>query len=156
MSDNRKIRRRQRCPECKPPHWHSFTQKRPRRLYCQVGRMSGAVISWRVKLSGSNIFWKNALAGLQEAVFLEPNAPRSVFLWRLGCNASRKIRHAGSCEADLAKLVAPKFFRPALSAFAANHFCHCHQQKLSILPRFADRMRSWHQRIFSLLFVNDA
>ena len=89
---------------------------------------------WRMKLSGSNIFCKNALAGLRKIVFLNPTAPRSVFLWRLGCNASRKIRLRRDCEADLAKLIAPKFFRPALPAFAANYFCHCHQPKSSIMP----------------------
>ena len=60
---------------------------------------------WRMKLSGSNIFCKNALAGLRKVVFLNPTAPRSVF-----------------------------FFRPALPAFAANYFCHCHQPKSSIMP----------------------
>ena len=41
-------------------------------------------------------------------------------MWRLGCNASRKIRLRRDCRADLAKLIAPKFFRPVLSAFAAE------------------------------------
>ena len=89
-------------------------------------------MSGRMKLSGSNIFWKNALEGLQKAVFLKPNAPRSVFLWRLGCNASRKIRLRGDCEADLAKLIAPRFFHlPKLAAPHSSSLGHIYHVGIS-------------------------
>ena len=61
-------------------------------------------------------------------------APRSVFLWRLGCNASWKIRRVAACMADSAKPVAPKFFHVSRSAFTVNHFRHCRLTKLSIIP----------------------
>ena len=56
-------------------------------------------------------------------------APRSVFLWRLGCNASWKIRRVAACMADSAKPVAPKFFHVSRSAFTVNHFRHCRLTK---------------------------
>ena len=49
-----------------------------------------------------------------------------MFLWRLGCNMFRSIGHTGCCRADFAKLVALKFFRPALSV--------CRQPLLSLSP----------------------
>ena len=52
--------------------------------YGQVCREPGAAMPRQTKLPGSNVFWKNALRGLQEAVFLKPNAPKSAFSKRLG------------------------------------------------------------------------
>ena len=99
-------------------------------------------MSWRMKLSGSNIFWKNILAGLQEAVFLKPNAPRSVFLWRLGCNASRKIRLRGDCEADLAKLIAPRFFHlPKLAAPHSSSLGHIYHVGIIRIRALEDDLR---------------
>ena len=109
------------CPECDlRTDQHSIKTAPP--AYCQVIRMSGAVMSGRMKLSGSNIFWENALAGLQEAVFLKPNAPRSVFLWRLGCNMFWIIGDTDRCRADFAKLVAPKFSAPHCQLFPPTTF----------------------------------
>ena len=99
-------------------------------------------MSGRMKLSGSNIFWKNALEGLQKAVFLKPNAPRSVFLWRLGCNASRKIRLRGDCEADLAKLIAPRFFHlPKLAAPHSSSLGHIYHVGIIRIRALEDDLR---------------
>ena len=53
-----------------------------------------------------------------------------------GSNAFPIIGHTDRCKADFAKLNAPKFFRPHCR-FSTNHFCHCHQQKMSIIPHEA-------------------
>ena len=50
-----------------------------------------------------------------ERRFLKPNAPKSMFLWRLGSNMFRTIGHPGRCEAYFSKLIAPKFFAAAAS-----------------------------------------
>ena len=116
------------CPECGiRSDQHSIKAAPPAILPSYPNERSGHVISGWMKLSGSNIFWKNALAGLQEAVFLKPDAPRSVFLWRLGCSMFRIIDHAGRCRADFAKLVAPRFSAPHCQ------LCHCHQPESSII-----------------------
>ena len=49
-----------------------------------------------------------------------------MFLWRLGCNMFRIIGDTDRRRADFAKLVALKFFRPALSV--------CRQPLLSLSP----------------------
>ena len=59
-----------------------------------------------------------------ERRFLKPNAPKSVFLRRLGSSMFRRIGHPGRCRADFAKLIAPKFFRPALSVFPVQQICN--------------------------------
>ena len=104
--------------------------------------MSGSVMSGRMKLSGSNIFWKNVLAGLQKAVFLKPNAPRSVFLLRLGSSMFRIIDHAGRCRADFAKLIAPKFFHlPKLAAPHSSSLGHIYHVGIIRIRALEDDLR---------------
>mgnify|MGYP000024234634 CR=1 FL=1 len=52
------------------------------------------------------------------------DAPKSVFLRRLGSIMFQTIGHTGRYRADFAKLIAPKFFRPALSVFPVQQICN--------------------------------
>ena len=94
-----------------------------------VSQMCWTAMLWLMKLSGSNIFWKNALAGRWRGVFLKPNAPKSVSLRLLGSTMFWIISHTDRCRADFAKLIAPKYFAPCYQLFLQPLFVLVTDQK---------------------------